>query len=171
MNGWAWVRVGAVMGFLGVAIGAFGAHGLKSRLDSLGTAATFHTGVEYHFYHALAILAVGALGAWLPARNSLGVAGWAFLVGIVLFSGSLYVLSVTGIKPLGMITPFGGVAFLVGWAALAYSAWTLGVTPEVELRSGSVPTRSSSGSEVDHGSSAAGLMIGDAADLRTGSSQ
>jgi uncharacterized membrane protein YgdD (TMEM256/DUF423 family) len=122
MNGWAWIRIGAVLGFLAVAIGAFGAHGLKARLEELGTAVTFHTGVEYHFYHALAVLALGVAWERLGGKTAGDIAGWAFLAGVIIFSGSLYVLSVTGFKKLGMITPFGGVAFLVGWAALAVAA-------------------------------------------------
>jgi len=121
MTGWGWVRIAAVLGFLGVGVGAFGAHGLKDRLDALGTAATYQTGVQYHMYHALALLALGVMAG--PSRTTAGsVAGWAFLVGVILFSGSLYVLSLTGIKWLGAITPFGGVAMLIGWAALAVAA-------------------------------------------------
>ena len=136
MNGWGWVRVGAVLGFLGVAIGAFGAHGLKARLDALGTMATFHTGVEYHFYHALALLAVGMMWGALPPSRAANVAGWAFLVGVILFSGSLYVLSATGYKMLGMITPFGGLAFLVGWVALVVAASTMEGGPAAVNRPG-----------------------------------
>jgi uncharacterized membrane protein YgdD (TMEM256/DUF423 family) len=136
MNGWGWIRIGAVLGFLGVAIGAFGAHGLKARLEALGTTTTFHTGVEYHFYHALALLAVGLIwGPLTPSRAS-NVAGWAFLVGVILFSGSIYVLSVTGYRRLGMITPFGGVAFLVGWLALVVAASTMGGWPAAGTRPG-----------------------------------
>lgn len=134
MNGWGWVRVGAVLGFLGVAIGAFGAHGLKTRLDALGTTATFHTGAEYHFYHALALLAVGMMWGASPASRASNVAGWAFLVGVILFSGSLYALSATGYKMLGMITPFGGVAFLVGWVALVVAASNASGWPAPESR-------------------------------------
>jgi uncharacterized membrane protein YgdD (TMEM256/DUF423 family) len=128
MTGWGWVRVGAVLGFLAVAIGAFGAHGLKARLDSLGTAATFQTGVQYHMYHALAILAVGVMTGPLKPGTAGSVAGWAFLAGVVLFSGSLYVLAVTGQKWLGMIAPFGGVAMMAGWVALAVAATTWNAT-------------------------------------------
>jgi uncharacterized membrane protein YgdD (TMEM256/DUF423 family) len=137
MNGWAWVRIGAVLGFLGVAIGAFGAHGLKARLESLGTSATFHTGVEYHFYHALALLALGIMWGPFQARMTSNLAGWAFVIGVILFSGSLYVLAVTGFKTLGMITPFGGLAFLVGWAALVVAASTRDGWPDAEIRGGS----------------------------------
>jgi uncharacterized membrane protein YgdD (TMEM256/DUF423 family) len=117
-----WVRVGALLGFLGVALGAFGAHGLKGRLDSLGTAAAYQTAVEYHMVHALALLAVGLLVNPSHRNPPLAVAGWSFLAGVTLFSGSLYLLSVTGVRALGAVTPFGGVAMLVGWLAFAVAA-------------------------------------------------
>jgi uncharacterized membrane protein YgdD (TMEM256/DUF423 family) len=126
MSGWGWVRAGAVLGFLGVGLGAFGAHGLKDLLAKLGTSATFQTAVQYQMYHAAAILAVGLLCLTGNCRPGVNVAGWAFLAGVVIFSGSLYVLSVTGMKWLGAITPFGGVAFLVGWLALAVAAGMAG---------------------------------------------
>jgi uncharacterized membrane protein YgdD (TMEM256/DUF423 family) len=139
MSGWNWVRVGAALGFLAVALGAFGAHGLKARLETLGTAANYQTAVQYHMYHALALLAVGLLPAWRQEAAA-NVAGWSFLVGIALFSGSLYVLALTGVKALGMITPFGGVAMLVGWAALAVAAASGPAAREVGW--GSDPLRS-----------------------------
>ncbi len=122
MTGWNWVRVGAVLGFLAVSLGAFGAHGLKGRLESLGTSANYQTAVQYHMMHALAILAVGLMAGPLAMNRPLSVAGWSFLVGVFVFSGSLYILAVTGVKWLGAITPFGGVAMLVGWVALAVAA-------------------------------------------------
>src|SRR5262245_63895076 len=108
--------VGALMGGVGVAIGAFGAHGLRGRL-SPEMLAVFETGVRYHMYHALAMLATAALMSRVDGR-SIVVAGWSFLLGIFLFSGSLYALALTGVTTLGAITPLGGLAFLVGWAAL-----------------------------------------------------
>lgn len=112
--------VGAVAGFLAVSLGAFAAHGLRARL-SPDMVAVFETGVRYHMYHALAIILValilGRLDGWL-----IRAAGWAFAVGIVVFSGSLYLLAVTGVTVLGAITPVGGLAFLVGWAFLAVAA-------------------------------------------------
>ena len=109
--------VGAVAGFLAVALGAFGAHGLRARL-SPDMLAVFETAVRYHMYHALAILLValmlGRFDGWM-----FRAAGWSFTVGIVLFSGSLYLLAVTGVTILGAITPIGGLAFLVGWGLLA----------------------------------------------------
>lgn len=113
--------IGALAGVVGVTLGAFGAHGLRSRLtpDML---AVFETGVRYHLYHALAIIGVAAVADRLQAGRLILASGWLFLAGIVLFSGSLYLLSITGIRILGAITPFGGVAFLLGWACLAFAA-------------------------------------------------
>jgi uncharacterized membrane protein YgdD (TMEM256/DUF423 family) len=108
--------VGALAGFIGVGFGAFGAHALRGRLspDMLGV---FETGVRYQMYHACAVLivalATGRLDGWL-----MRAAGWSFTVGIILFSGSLYVLALTGITKFGMVTPLGGLAFLIGWALL-----------------------------------------------------
>ena len=111
-----WVRVGAVAMFLAVALGAFGAHALRQRL-SPEMLAVFEVGVRYHVYHALALFAV----AWVADRSPGSLAqasGWAFTLGIVVFSGSLYLLSVTGVRWLGAITPIGGTAFLAGWVLL-----------------------------------------------------
>ena len=115
-----WFIVGALAGALGVALGAFGAHGLKASVSD-DMLKVFETGVRYHMYHALALLAVGLAaqrwpGSWIQA------AGWLFVVGIVLFSGSLYLMTFTGIRWLGAITPLGGLAFILGWVALALSA-------------------------------------------------
>ena len=106
-----WIQSGAVLMFLAVALGAFAAHGLKSRLTP-DMQAVFETGVRYHVYHALALLALGA------ARGP-GKAGGCFIAGIIVFSGSLYALALTGEKRLGMITPIGGGLFLVGWILFA----------------------------------------------------
>jgi uncharacterized membrane protein YgdD (TMEM256/DUF423 family) len=110
---------GASYGLLGVAFGAFGAHALRSRL-SPEMLAVYHTGVEYQFYHALALLAVGLL-ALQRCPPGLPLAGWCFATGVLLFSGSLYLLALTGTRWLGAITPFGGLLFLVGWGALIWS--------------------------------------------------
>jgi uncharacterized membrane protein YgdD (TMEM256/DUF423 family) len=112
------LMLGALNAFLSVALGAFGAHGLKNRLapDLL---AVYKTGVEYHFYHALGLLAVGLVAAQFPQSALVRAAGWAMLAGIAVFSGSLYVLSITGARWLGAITPLGGLAFLAAWALLA----------------------------------------------------
>ncbi len=117
-----WLRIGAVWGFLAVALGAFGAHGLKARLTELEQTATFHTAAQYHMYCALALLAVGALFLTGRSSTAAAIAGWGLLIGSMIFSGSLYLLAVTGLKWLGAITPLGGVAMLVGWAALAIAA-------------------------------------------------
>ncbi len=111
--------VGAVAGFLAVGLGAFGAHGLRGRL-SPEMLAVFETGVRYHMYHALAIVLTGLIAArwsgWL-----VHTAGWCFAAGIVLFSGSLYALALSGVTVLGAITPIGGLLFLAGWACLAFA--------------------------------------------------
>jgi uncharacterized membrane protein YgdD (TMEM256/DUF423 family) len=113
--------IGAVSAFIGVAAGAFGAHGLKGRLDA-DMLATFEVGVRYQMYHAFALIAA----AWAAARwpGALPVAaGWLFLAGTIIFSGSLYLLSLTGHRWLGAITPVGGLAFLAGWLCLAGACW------------------------------------------------
>ena len=113
--------LGAVLAGLGVAAGAFGAHALRGRLtpDLLGV---FETGVRYHLIHALGLLAV----AWATTRwpgTATSTAGWLFLAGILLFSGSLYGLSLSGLRSLGAITPIGGVAWIVGWLVLGWGVW------------------------------------------------
>lgn len=116
------LKFAAISGFLSVAFGAFGAHGLKSRLSE-DMLAIYNTGAEYQFIHTLALLAVALLTLHFGKVTALTVAGFSFIAGIVIFSGSLYVLSLTGIKVLGAITPIGGVAFLVGWASLLVAAF------------------------------------------------
>lgn len=111
------IRLGAVAGFVGVALGAFGAHALRTRLSAEHLAA-FETGVRYQLLHALALVLVGVLIGQRPARFT-AAAGWCFAVGIVLFSGSLYVLTLTGTTAVGVVTPLGGLCFLAGWACLA----------------------------------------------------
>ncbi len=110
---------GAIFGFLSVALGAFAAHGLKSRLPE-HLIQVFKTGVEYQFYHALALLLTGLLMKVFQVQ-ALQWTGWFFIAGIVMFSGSLYMLALTGIKWFGPITPLGGVCFLVGWSILFFS--------------------------------------------------
>ena len=120
----AWLALGALSAGIAVAAGAFGAHALRARL-STADLATFETGARYQMYHALALLAV----AWVAFRSpssAVQLAGWCFATGTVLFSGSLYLLTLTGTRWLGAITPFGGVAFLAGWLALALAALRLG---------------------------------------------
>ena len=112
------VIVASVMGFLGVAIGAFGAHSLSAHFKAHPEVEpSFKTGVQYHFYHTLALLGV----AWASGRWTSGLiplAGWLFVLGSVLFAGSLYLLALTTNRKLGAITPLGGLAFLVGWLCL-----------------------------------------------------
>jgi uncharacterized membrane protein YgdD (TMEM256/DUF423 family) len=109
-----YLLIAALNGFIAVALGAFGAHGLKQRL-STDLLAVYQTGVQYHFYHTLALLAVGLLMLQWPLNHSLRWSALLFCIGIVIFSGSLYVLSISGVRWLGAITPIGGVAFLAGW--------------------------------------------------------
>lgn len=112
----------AILGGLGVALGAFGAHALSERLTP-SLLQTYETAVRYHFYHALALVAVVyAIGRW-PQSNLPVAAGWLFVLGVLIFSGSLYLLAFTGIRWLGAITPIGGVALIAGWACLAVAAW------------------------------------------------
>lgn len=110
------VALGALNALISVAAGAFGAHGLEDRLDARSLE-IFETAARYQMYHALAMVVCGVLATRATA------AGWTFQIGIVIFSGSLYALALTGVKGLGAITPIGGLAFLVGWALLAWSAW------------------------------------------------
>ena len=116
------LTLAAVAGALAVMLGAFGAHALKARLapDML---AVFHTAVQYHFWHALALALIGVLALHLPASGALRAAGWLMVAGIVVFSGSFYVLALSGVCALGMVTPFGGVAFIAGWLSLAWAVW------------------------------------------------
>jgi uncharacterized membrane protein YgdD (TMEM256/DUF423 family) len=115
-----WFAVGAWLGALGVALGAFGAHALKARFPA-DMVAVWETAARYHVLHALALLATGwACDRW-PGTLSSG-AGWLFVVGIVLFSGSLYALVLTGARAFGAITPFGGACFIAGWVCLAMAA-------------------------------------------------
>lgn len=111
-----WLGLGAISGLLGVAAGAFGAHALRGRLSE-DLMAIFRTAVEYQFYHVAPLLAVGLLarqteGAWLTAS------GWSFAVGILIFSGSLYILALSGVRAWGAVTPIGGLALMVGWLCL-----------------------------------------------------
>ena len=116
------VVLGSLSAFAGVALGAFGAHGLKTRVTP-EMLTVWQTGVLYHLVHALGLLLVGILCHLMPEAAMVRNAGWAIFLGTVLFSGSLYALVLTGVKPLGMITPFGGMAFLVGWLLLGVAAW------------------------------------------------
>ena len=116
-----WFATGAIAAGIAVALGAFGAHGLKSRVEP-ALLVVFETGLRYHMYHALALVALGLAHA-RSAAALWNVAGWLFLAGIVVFSGSLYAMTLTGARWLGAITPLGGLAFLLGWAAAAFAAF------------------------------------------------
>ncbi len=120
-----WTAVGSLLMALAVCLGAFGAHGLKNRLDAYSMS-VYEKAVFYHFVHALGILLVSLLAR----TNAISVAGqarvaWLLLIGIVIFSGSLYALAISGVRMLGAITPIGGLAFILGWLVLAYEAFRL----------------------------------------------
>lgn len=113
--------LGALSGFVAVGCGAFAAHGLKSRVTP-EMPAVFETGARYQMVHALALIAVAwASGKW--PGGAMAASGWLFVAGTVLFSGSLYLLALSGLRWLGAVTPFGGLAFLAGWLCLAWAAW------------------------------------------------
>jgi uncharacterized membrane protein YgdD (TMEM256/DUF423 family) len=114
--------LGSLLGALSVALGAFGAHALRDRIEP-GLLANYQTGVSYMFYHTLALfIVVLALTRW-PSAGSATWAGWLFIAGIVVFSGSLFLMAFTGMRWLGAITPIGGVAFIAGWLLLAWTAF------------------------------------------------
>ena len=111
--------IGSGFGMLAVIVGAFGAHGLKSVLDANNRLDTFETAVKYQFYHALALVLLGILMNQFQHRSFI-LSGWGFVIGILLFSGSLYILSLTGMNKLGAVAPIGGLAFVIGWGALIW---------------------------------------------------
>ena len=111
------IIISSVSGMLAVGLGAFGAHALKTQLETSGNLNTYHTAVQYQFYHTLALLGIAILSAKLESQW-LNLAGYSMSVGILIFSGSLYILCFTGIKWLGAITPIGGLAFILGWLFL-----------------------------------------------------
>ncbi|MHB1957142.1 MAG: DUF423 domain-containing protein [Sulfobacillus sp.] len=113
-----------LLGFLGVALGAFGAHGLRAKLDEQHMA-TFQTGVQYQMYHALALGMVALTSSAITRSILLQWAGWCFIAGIAFFSGSLYILSLTGQRRWGLVTPLGGLLFLAGWTLWILAAWRL----------------------------------------------
>lgn len=112
------IALGALNALLAVGLGAFGAHGLKTRVTS-DMLAVYHTGVQYHITHALGLALVGVTIHLLSSTPLLRVSGWLMLLGILLFSGSLYLLALTGTRAFGIVTPFGGLAFLAAWLLLA----------------------------------------------------
>jgi len=111
------IIIGAINAFLAVALGAFGAHGLEGKLEPKYLE-VWKTGVTYQMFHALGLIAIGIIGRNISVSSLLSWSGWTMLIGIILFSGSLYILSTSGIKILGAITPFGGIAFLISWVLL-----------------------------------------------------
>lgn len=114
--------IASLLGGLAVALGAFGAHAMRGRVAE-NLLANYETGVKYHFYHALALVAVVvAIQRW-PSSNLPVIAGWAFVIGVAIFSGSLYIMAFTGLRWLGAITPIGGVSLIVGWVCLLLVAW------------------------------------------------
>ncbi|HEY5086737.1 MAG TPA: DUF423 domain-containing protein [Gemmatimonadaceae bacterium] len=115
------IALGSINAALAVILGAFGAHALKARI-SPEMLSVYHTAVQYHFYHALGMLLIGALVGHFQNESALQLSGYLMLAGIVLFSGSLYLLAVTGITWLGAITPLGGLAFIAAWVVLAVAA-------------------------------------------------
>ena len=110
---------GSLFGFLAVGIGAFGAHGLEGLITEHALS-RYHTGVNYQFYHVIALLLIGVLSPQHQNNKLLSLSGYSFMAGIILFSGSLYLYAFTGITTFGMVTPFGGLAFLAGWASLFF---------------------------------------------------
>ena len=122
MNARIALTLAGIFMFAAVALGAFGAHALRGQLDPQMTA-VWQSAVQYHAWHALALLGVGSLLLHFHRNRGLQLSAWLFVAGIVLFAGSLYVVALTGLRGVGAITPFGGVAFLAGWAVLAWSMW------------------------------------------------
>ena len=116
------VMLGSLSAFIGVALGAFGAHGLKAKVTP-EMLTVWQTGVQYHLVHALGLVLIGILCQLMPEATLLRNAGWMILAGTCLFSGSLYVMVLSDIRGLGMITPIGGIAFLIGWLMVAVAAW------------------------------------------------
>lgn len=115
----------AISGAIAVGLGAFGAHALKERLESTGNLATYQTAVQYQFYHTIALLLIGIL----MTKHSvqwLNYSAYLMMTGIIIFSGSLYILAIGNIKWMGAITPIGGLAFILGWSCLAFAIWKTG---------------------------------------------
>ncbi|MEM7756829.1 MAG: DUF423 domain-containing protein [Cyanobacteria bacterium P01_A01_bin.40] len=119
------LAIAGALGGISVILGAFASHALKDRLSDRALA-IWETGTKYQMYHALALILIALLISRFPNSPLLNVAGFAFIAGIFIFSGSLYALSLSGVKLLGAITPLGGVAFIIGWISLTLAAWRLG---------------------------------------------
>ncbi len=120
----AFFVLAALSGAVAVALGAFGAHGLRRHL-SAERLATFETGVRYQFYHVVGLLAAGWMTVQWPQTRLAWVAGWLFVLGTLLFAGALYLLALSGRRGFGAVAPFGGMAFIAGWLCLALAAWSL----------------------------------------------
>lgn len=120
MNAKRILQLAGLSGALAIGLGAFGAHGLEALLIQNGRLDTFQTAVNYHFYHTLALFGIGILVTLKPKWKSIAFSAWCMVLGILIFSGSLYILSLTGITWLGAITPLGGLAFILGWSSIAY---------------------------------------------------
>ncbi len=120
MNSKQILQLAGISGAIAVGLGAFGAHSLEALLIQNGRLDTFQTAVNYHFYHTLALFGIGVLASVKPGWKGISFAAWSMVLGILIFSGSLYVLSLTGITWLGAITPLGGLAFILGWSSLVY---------------------------------------------------
>jgi uncharacterized membrane protein YgdD (TMEM256/DUF423 family) len=114
------LQITGISGALAVGLGAFGAHGLEAILVENGRLDTFQTAVNYHFYHTLALFGIGILSSIKPQWKGFSFTGWCMILGILIFSGSLYVLSLTGITWLGATAPLGGLSFILGWSSLVY---------------------------------------------------
>jgi uncharacterized membrane protein YgdD (TMEM256/DUF423 family) len=123
MKGKEILVLAGISGALAVGVGAFGAHGLEPLLIKNGRLDTFETAVNYHFYHTLGLLGLGILSLIKPDWKEISSAAWGLIMGILIFSGSLYVLSLTGITWLGAITPIGGIGFIMGWLTFVYAVW------------------------------------------------
>lgn len=129
MTGEIWLRIAAISGFLTVALGAFGAHGLEGRVSAQALT-WWDKAVHYQGLHTLALLGCAILALQFPAVGALRLAGWGFLIGMLLFCGSLFVMTLTGQRWLGMVTPLGGLAMLFGWGVLVYAVGQLGSAPQ-----------------------------------------
>jgi len=123
MNAKRILQLAGLSGALAVGLGAFGAHSLEALLIQNGRLDTFQTAVNYHFYHTLALLGIGILATVKPDWKGIAFSAWCMLIGVLIFSGSLYILSLSGITWLGAIAPLGGLAFILGWSSLAYFSY------------------------------------------------
>lgn len=118
-----WLLAGSIACLLAVVLGAFGAHALRAKL-SPDLIVAYNTAVQYHFWHALGLLVIGVMILLMPGAVGLKWAGWLMLAGIVLFSGSLYLMALTSARGIGAVTPLGGLAFIAAWAVVVYAVWT-----------------------------------------------